>query len=71
MDVKKKRFQKFPGKTASIYFDGSYTKIHRLIQENPELIASIEATAPNFDASYVKSIMDVPDEDQHTLLIER
>jgi len=59
------------GEINAHYFDGSYTQIHALLEANRDLEEAIKANTPNFDTSYVKSIMDVPKEDQHTLLIER
>ena len=55
----------------SHYFDGSYEEIHDLIKENKRLIKLIKKNTPNYDTSYAKTIIEVPKEDQHSLLIER
>ena len=53
------------------YFDGSYEKIHDLISDNKRLVKQIQKNTSNYDNSYVKSIMDVPKNNQHEILIER
>lgn len=55
----------------SYYFDGSYKEIHRLIKENPESIEKIKENTPDYDSSYVKSIIEVENKDQHSLLLSR
>lgn len=59
------------GEINAYYFDGSYKQIHDLVEDNKRLIRQIQKSTPNYDSSYVKSILDVPNEDQHALLIER
>ncbi len=53
------------------YFDGSYEQIHELIFWNGSLIKLIEDNTAGYESSYIKSILDVPKEDQHELIIER
>ena len=53
------------------YFDGSYEKIHELIDDNKQLIKQIKKNTSDYETSYVKSIMEVENKDQHELVIER
>ena len=55
----------------SHYFDGSYEEIHGLIKSNKSLIKLIKKNTRDYDTSYVRTILEVPKEDQHSLLIER
>lgn len=55
----------------SHYFDGSYEEIHELIKSNKRLIKLIKKNTRSYDTSYVRTIIEVPKEDQHSLLIER
>lgn len=53
------------------YFDGSYEEIHRLVEENKELIDLIKENTYDYENSYVASIIEVENKDQHSLLIGR
>jgi len=55
----------------SYYFDGSYEEINRLRENNPKLIEDIIGSTESYDTSYVKSIIEVEDRDQHKLVIKR
>lgn len=53
------------------YFDGDYEQIHKLVKKNKKLIKLIKENTAAYDSSYIKSIIEVPKENQHYLLIER
>ena len=53
------------------YFDGNYEKIHELINDNKQLIRQIKKNTADYDTSYVKSIMEVENMNQHRLIVER
>lgn len=53
------------------YFDGNYEQIHTLINENKQLIKQIKKNTSDYETSYMKSIMEVENINQHRLLIER
>lgn len=53
------------------YFDGSYEQINTLTENNKDLIRKIRRNTENYKTSYVRSIIEVPSENQHQLLIER
>ncbi len=53
------------------YFDGSYEKIHALAEENQKLIKLIKKNTAEYETSYIKSIIEVENKDQHRLIIER
>ena len=53
------------------YFDGSYEQIHALTESHKDLIRKIRRNTENYKTSYVRSIIEVPNENQHQLLIER
>jgi len=53
------------------YFDGSYEKIHALAEENKKLIKLIKKNTAEYETSYIKSIIEVENKDQHRLIIER
>lgn len=55
----------------SYYFDGSYEIIHSLINDNKQIYNLIKQNTSNYDKSYVKSIMDVPNKNQHDLIVKR
>lgn len=55
----------------SYYFDGSYKEINRLIKNNKELISLIKENTSNYEKSYVKSIIEVENKNQHSLLIKK
>jgi len=58
-------------KINAYYFDGSYKSIHELVSNNRELIDLISEKTPGFSSSYVGAIINVPNIDQHYLLIEK
>ena len=53
------------------YFDGSYGEIRKLVMSHPLAVYRIKNSTPDYDSSYVKSIIDVEKEDQHSLLIPK
>ena len=53
------------------YFDGNYEKIHELINDKKQLIKQIKKNTADYDTSYVKSMMEVENMNQHRLLIVR
>ncbi len=53
------------------YFDGNYLEIHRLKLQHPRLIWLIIKNTPNYDNSYVKTILEVPLKNQHGIVIDR
>ena len=53
------------------YFDGSYEKIHALAEENKKLIKLIKKNTAEYETSYIKSIIEVENKDQHRLIVER
>lgn len=53
------------------FFDGSYEKIHALAEENKKLIKLIKKNTDEYETSYIKSIIEVENKDQHRLIVER
>ncbi|MBQ4091035.1 MAG: metallophosphoesterase [Clostridia bacterium] len=53
------------------YFDGSYKEINKLVKQNRSLIKLIKENTFNYESSYVSSIIEVDDKNQHSLIIER
>ena len=53
------------------YFDGDYRQIHQTIKENKSLVKKIKKNTKKYETSYVKSILETQNKNQHTLLITR
>ena len=53
------------------YFDGDYVNINKVVKKNRSLIKLIKEKTENYENDYIKTIIDVEKENQHSLLIKR
>lgn len=58
-------------KINAYYYDGDFAAIHRLMEENSKLIAAIKKKTNNYRNSYVRTLLEVGEQNQHSLIIER
>ena len=53
------------------YFDGDYVSINKLVKKNKKLIELIKEKTSDYENSYVGSIIEVENKNQHSLIIKR
>lgn len=53
------------------YFDGDYREINKLVEDNKKLIRYIKRNTEDYENSYLESIIEVENKNQHELLIEK
>lgn len=70
-DDKGEEINDFISKVNCYYFDGNYEMISKLKKQNRALFKNIKNTYPRYENSYLKTILEVEDENQNYLLVER
>lgn len=53
------------------YFDGNYEKINQLKEEKSKLLEIIKSKTSNYEDSYIKTIIDVENKTQYSLLVKK
>lgn len=70
-DEKGEEINDFISKVNCYYFDGNYEMISKLKKQNRGLFKNIKNTYPRYENSYLKTILEVDNENQNYLLLER